>query len=94
MTMDAIRGGNGGGGSGGGGGGHGHGHGHGHDDDDEDDDDDSDDDHNRGRGDLFAGGEKSGLAVQDPNAGGPSSDAQKVIRDIIAKAKAYVRRHP
>lgn len=59
-----------------------------------DDDDDDDDDPNR-RGDLFAGGEKSGLAVQDParNRGGADrgSDAQNpqsVIKDILAKAKA------
>ncbi|KAL1890059.1 protein phosphatase regulator [Sporothrix stenoceras] len=67
-----------------------HGHGHGHDDDDDDEDyDDDEDDSKRGRGDLFAGGEKSGLAVQDPTmAGGPSSDARRVMRDIVAKAKA------
>ncbi|KAB5575425.1 hypothetical protein GE09DRAFT_592759 [Coniochaeta sp. 2T2.1] len=52
-------------------------------DDDDDDDDDSDDE---GRGDLFAGGEKSGLAVQDPNQ--RSNDPKKLINDIIAKAKA------
>lgn len=44
--------------------------------------DDEDDD---GRGNLFAGGEKSGLAVQDPNQeGGP----KKIISDILAKARA------
>lgn len=52
-------------------------------DDDDEDDDDSDD---GGRGDLFAGGEKSGLAVQDPNQ--RSNDPKKLINDIIAKAKA------
>lgn len=54
-------------------------------DDDDEDDDDSDD---GGRGDLFAGGEKSGLAVQDPNQ--RSNDPKKLINDIIAKAKACV----
>ena len=54
-----------------------------HDDDDDDDDDERDD---NDRGNLFAGGEKSGLAVQDPKneAAGP----RKIISDILAKAKA------
>lgn len=51
---------------------------HGHDDDSSDEDD-------RGRGNLFAGGEKSGLAVQDPSQEG---GAKKLINDIIAKARA------
>lgn len=51
--------------------------GHGH-----DDDDDSDDEQPR---DLFAGGEKSGLAVQDPKR-----DPKSLIQDIIKKAKAQV----
>lgn len=55
-----------------------------HDDDDEDDDFDDDDDED-GRGNLFAGGEKSGLAVQDPTSEGGS---RKIISDILAKAKA------
>lgn len=54
--------------------------------DDEDEDDEESDD--GGRGDLFAGGEKSGLAVQDPNQ--RSNDPKKLISDIIAKARAYV----
>ncbi|KAK4187003.1 UBX domain-containing protein 1 [Podospora australis] len=60
--------------------------GHNHDDDDNDDDDDSDDEGRRGPRDLFAGGEKSGLAVQDPAQ--RSSDPRKIISDIVAKAKA------
>ncbi|KAF4468954.1 SEP domain-containing [Fusarium albosuccineum] len=57
-------------------------HQHDHGDDDEDDFDPEDDD---GRGNLFAGGEKSGLAVQDPKQeGGP----KKIINDILAKARA------
>ncbi|TEA10486.1 UBX domain-containing protein 1 [Colletotrichum sidae] len=60
---------------------------HGHDDDDEEEDDDDDD---RGRGDLFAGGEKSGLAVQDPSQEGGS--AKRILNDILAKAKASAAR--
>lgn len=52
--------------------------GHGH-----DDDDDSDDEKPR---DLFAGGEKSGLAVQDPKSD-PKSP-KSLIQEIINKAKA------
>lgn len=59
--------------------------GHSHDDDDDDEDDD-DDDERRGPRDLFAGGEKSGLAVQDPSQ--RSSDPRRLVNDIVAKAKA------
>lgn len=53
-----------------------------------DDDDESDSDYeDEGRGNLFAGGEKSGLAVQDPHQ---DSRPKKVIDDILAKARAYV----
>ncbi|KPM37131.1 hypothetical protein AK830_g9442 [Neonectria ditissima] len=60
-----------------------------HHDDDSDDDDDSDgNDDDDGRGNLFAGGEKSGLAVQDPHQdGGP----KKIISDILAKARANAK---
>ncbi|KAK4208872.1 UBX domain-containing protein 1 [Rhypophila decipiens] len=58
--------------------------GHSHDDDDDDDDDD-DEDERRGPRDLFAGGEKSGLAVQDPSQ--RSNDPRKLVNDIVAKAK-------
>ncbi|PHH78189.1 hypothetical protein CDD82_3174 [Ophiocordyceps australis] len=52
-------------------------------DDDDDNSDNEDDKENRGN--LFAGGEKSGLAVQDPSKeGGPRS----VINDILAKGRA------
>ncbi|KAK0635992.1 hypothetical protein B0T17DRAFT_484093 [Bombardia bombarda] len=67
---------------GGGGGGHSH-------DDHSDDDDDSDEDERRAPRDLFAGGEKSGLAVHDPAQ--RSSDPNRLIRDIVAKAKANAR---
>lgn len=66
------------------GGGSGHGHGHDHDEDEEDDSDEDYEDE-RGPRDLFAGGEKSGLAVQDPAHAGQGS--RKLIHDIIAKAK-------
>ncbi|CAG9979548.1 unnamed protein product [Clonostachys byssicola] len=58
---------------------------HQHDDHDDDSDEDfDDDDDDDGRGNLFAGGEKSGLAVQDPKQEGGS---KKLINDILAKAK-------
>ncbi|KAK4174358.1 hypothetical protein QBC36DRAFT_218665 [Triangularia setosa] len=56
------------------------------DDDDDDDDENSDEDGRRGPRDLFAGGEKSGLAVQDPAQ--RSSDPRRLINDIVAKARA------
>jgi UBX domain-containing protein 1 len=56
----------------------GHGHGHG-------DDDDSDEEQ-----DFFAGGEKSGLAVQNPNAN-PSSSARDHINSILERAKRLAR---
>ncbi|KAM0328607.1 hypothetical protein ACHAQA_005017 [Verticillium albo-atrum] len=60
--------------------------------DDDDDDDDMDDlDESRNPRDLFAGGEKSGLAVQDPAAQGDGG-SMKIINDILAKAKANAAR--
>lgn len=58
------------------------GHGHGDDDDNDDDDDfePSDDDNP----DLYAGGEKSGLAVENP------STAEKLRKKIIKKAQRYI----
>ncbi|KAK7955310.1 SEP domain-containing protein [Apiospora saccharicola] len=47
------------------------------------DDDDDDDDPSRR---TYAGGEKSGLAVQDPNQGRP--DPKSIINDLLAKAKS------
>ncbi|KAK3326037.1 hypothetical protein B0H66DRAFT_637377 [Apodospora peruviana] len=61
--------------------------GHNHDDDDEDETDDEEEDDRRRN--LFAGGEKSGLAVQDPSQ--PSNDPRRLINDIVAKAKANAR---
>jgi UBX domain-containing protein 1 len=57
------------------------GHGHDDDDDDQDDEDYHDDEQPR---DLFAGGEKSGLAVQDPRRNDPRS----VVNDILKKAQS------
>ncbi len=62
--------------SGGGGASHA-GHGHGNGDDDDDDDEPSDDDNP----DLYAGGEKSGLAVENPIT------AEKLRKKIIKKAQ-------
>jgi len=64
------------------------GHGHGHDHDDDDDEDDLDYHDDEQPRDLFAGGEKSGLAVQDPKRNDPKS----VVNDILKKAKANARR--
>ncbi|KAK3351131.1 hypothetical protein B0H65DRAFT_456958 [Neurospora tetraspora] len=60
---------------------------------DEDDDDDEDDEEDEGRGprDLFAGGEKSGLAVQDPSQREPNSDTRRLLQDILAKARENSR---
>ncbi|OAA65912.1 cdc48-dependent protein degradation adaptor protein [Niveomyces insectorum RCEF 264] len=59
-------------------------HDHHHDDEDSEGDDDEDD---HGRGDLFAGGEKSGLAVQDPHMAGRSKDGRNIMRGILENAK-------
>lgn len=59
------------------------GHGHAHDDDDSDED--FKDDENQ---DFFAGGEKSGLAVQNPNAANPRDH----INNILKRARQSV--HP
>jgi UBX domain-containing protein 1 len=58
--------------------------GHGHDDDDDDDSDYQDEDEQPR--DLFAGGEKSGLAVQDPTRRDPRS----LVNDILKKARSCV----
>ncbi|TRX91841.1 hypothetical protein FHL15_007160 [Xylaria flabelliformis] len=52
-----------------------------HDHDDDDDDEDNDD---AARRDTYAGGEKSGLAVQDPSQG---VDPKRLINDLLSKAK-------
>ena len=56
--------------------------GHAHDDDDDDNDDAGPDP--RDPRNTYAGGEKSGLAVQDPSQ---RSDPKKLLNDILAKAK-------
>lgn len=53
--------------------GSGHGHAHDEDDDDEDHNDDEDQD-------FFAGGEKSGLAVQNPNQGNPRDQINNILK--------------
>ncbi|KAL5313624.1 hypothetical protein ACEPPN_018045 [Leptodophora sp. 'Broadleaf-Isolate-01'] len=63
------------------------GHGHAHDDDDSDDEDFDPEEEPR---DLFAGGEKSGLAVQDPSSN--RNDPRKVVNDILKKARANASR--
>jgi UBX domain-containing protein 1 len=70
----------------GGAGGHA-GHGHAHDEDDDSDDEDFEP--GEEPRDLFAGGEKSGLAVQDPS-NRDRNDPRKVVNDILKKARAYV----
>ncbi|KAM3069077.1 protein phosphatase regulator [Clarireedia jacksonii] len=58
------------------------------------DSDDSDDEDYQPEGeprDLFAGGEKSGLAVQDPTNAN-RNDPRKVVSDILKKAKANTAR--
>lgn len=59
--------------------------GRGHDHDDDDDSDDEDYNDGEQPRDLFAGGEKSGLAVQDPPR---RNDPRSVVNDIIKKAQA------
>ncbi|KAI0883040.1 SEP-domain-containing protein [Annulohypoxylon maeteangense] len=58
----------------------------GHDHDDDDDDEDDEDIHR----DTYAGGEKSGLAVQDPSQ--RSSDPRRILNDLLAKAKSNSQR--
>ncbi|KAI0401986.1 hypothetical protein F4802DRAFT_392374 [Xylaria palmicola] len=60
------------------------GSGHNHDDDDDDDGDDD-----ATHRDTYAGGEKSGLAVQDPSQG---VDPRRIINDLLSKAKSNARR--
>ncbi|KAI1263678.1 SEP-domain-containing protein [Xylariaceae sp. FL1019] len=57
-----------------------------HDHDDDDSDDDDDDAHR----DTYAGGEKSGLAVQDPSQ--RSTDPKRIINDLLSKAKSNAQR--
>ncbi|PIL32473.1 hypothetical protein GSI_05176 [Ganoderma sinense ZZ0214-1] len=63
------------------GGGHaGHGHAHG------DDDDDDDDDRTGDRGeDWYAGGERSGISVQNPDRAGPAPGGN-LVRDLLRRA--------
>ncbi|KAJ2905313.1 putative SEP domain-containing protein [Zalerion maritima] len=54
--------------------------------DDDDDDDDFNDEDDKNRRDLFAGGEKSGLAVQDPKTQSGAGH-KKIIKDLLSKAR-------
>jgi len=65
------------------------GDGHGHDDSDDDTDDDDIFARPQEPRDLFTGGEKSGLAVQDPNHS--DNNPRKLVNDIIKQAKAWVK---
>ncbi|KAI1788231.1 hypothetical protein LXA43DRAFT_1026165 [Ganoderma leucocontextum] len=65
----------------GGGGGHG-GHGHAHGDDDEDDEDDRPGDQGE---DWYAGGERSGISVQNPDRAGPAPGGN-LVRDLLRRA--------
>ncbi|KAI1421938.1 hypothetical protein F5Y12DRAFT_765457 [Xylaria sp. FL1777] len=62
------------------GGGHAHDHANDHNDDHDDD---------AAHRDTYAGGEKSGLAVQDPNQ---RADPRRIINDLLSKAKNNARR--
>jgi len=66
--------------------------GHAHDSEDDDHDHDEDEDENTNRGDLFAGGEKSGLAVKDPHQrkGEKKEGSRGIVNDIISKARESV----
>ncbi|KXJ93570.1 hypothetical protein Micbo1qcDRAFT_161576 [Microdochium bolleyi] len=59
---------------------------------DDDDDEDSEDDDPSERRDTYAGGEKSGLALQDPGRRGGPSDPKKMLDEIIAQAKNNTER--
>jgi UBX domain-containing protein 1 len=66
--------------------------GHAHDSEDDEHDDDEDEDEKTDRGDLFAGGEKSGLAVKDPHQrkGEKKEGSRGIVSDIISKARELV----
>ena len=55
----------------------GHGHAHAHDDGDRESDEDYEPEENQ---DFFAGGEKSGLAVQNPNQDNPRDHINNILR--------------
>lgn len=56
---------------------------HGQENDDDDSEDDDED--QRGGRDTYAGGEKSGLAVQDPSQ---RSNPQRILDDLLAQARS------
>ncbi|THH32695.1 hypothetical protein EUX98_g1546 [Antrodiella citrinella] len=65
-------------------GGHG-GHGHAHPHDDDDDDDEEGDDHSEGES-WFAGGERSGISVQNPDRPGRAVPGGNLVRDLLRRA--------
>lgn len=54
-------------------------------DDDDDDDDDDDENENKEGESWFAGGERSGISIQNPNSGHPGG---RLVRDILRQAAA------
>ncbi|PKS07215.1 hypothetical protein jhhlp_005817 [Lomentospora prolificans] len=57
------------------------------------DDDDEDEEGEKGRGDLFAGGEKSGLALRDPTQRPERGEGSRgIINDILAKAREQAKK--
>ncbi|KAI0471460.1 SEP-domain-containing protein [Xylariaceae sp. FL0804] len=53
------------------------------------DEDESEDDDDEAHRDTYAGGEKSGLALQDPNQ---RADPRRIINDLLSKAKSNAQR--
>ncbi|KAF7792011.1 hypothetical protein EIP86_003038 [Pleurotus ostreatoroseus] len=57
---------------------------HGHDDEDEDEEEDEPE---RKEGETwYAGGERSGVSIQNPNAGGPPMPGGQIVRDLLQRA--------
>jgi UBX domain-containing protein 1 len=57
-------------------------------------DDDDDEDEDKEKRDLFAGGEKSGLAVQDPSRGGSGGRGTDHFQNILSQARNNAPRAP
>jgi UBX domain-containing protein 1 len=57
-------------------------------------DDDDDEDEDKKKRDLFAGGEKSGLAVQDPSRGGSGGRGTDHFQNILSQARNNAPRAP
>ncbi|KAF7308923.1 SEP-domain-containing protein [Mycena kentingensis (nom. inval.)] len=66
-----------------------HGHGHGHDHDHDDDSEDEEDDASKGGEHWFAGGERSGISVQNPETGPRrerNTPGGNIVRDLLRRA--------